>query len=431
MRRIWPFGREFQYEAQGKTLMEEIRIPPGEAVATIRFDSEKRMHEEIAQDPDIQKLAREIMEQGETETNRRRLLASGLRVTERIIPSLSNAVRYVQKITHLEDKNVETYVYEDPRQNASCMDFGDGNMFLLFSSSMLEKMNERELLFVIGHEFGHEFYNHVSMPVSGMLTRIRDIPPEKALKLMSWSRRAEISADRVGLLCCQDLHASTTAFIKLSCGLTEPLVQFNEDDYVSQMRDIRKLSESVHDVQDWYSSHPFNPLRVVALNFFWESDLLTSLLGLSPATMTGQEADKRINGLLEFMEPELAGASKAAETECLLWGGFWVAASDMQIDTSETAAIRSMVGDEAASRAEQEIKGSPNALEYVKERFMAAAKKCSGLQASERHALVQKLIVVARADKQLKQEEKAVLREACIALDISPTFAEQILIMTE
>ncbi len=411
--------------------MEEIRVPPQEAVTTIRFESERRMHDEIAQDPDIQKMIKEIMEQGETETSRRRLLASGLRVTERIIPSLSDAVRQVQRITHLEDRNVETYVYEDPRQNASCMDFGDGNMFLLFSSSILERMGERELLFVIGHEFGHEFYNHVSVPVGGMLQRIRDIPAEKALKLLSWSRRAEISADRVGLLCCQELHASTTAFIKLSCGLTEPLVQFNVDDYVSQMRDIRKLSESVHDVQDWYSSHPFNPLRVVALNFFWESDLLTDLLGLSPATMSASEADKRIDGLLEFMEPELAGASKAAETECLLWGGYWVAASDMQVDAAETASIRGMVGDEAVAKAEQEIKASSNPLAFIRERFTAAAKKCSGLQPAERHSLVQKLIVVARADKQLKQEEKAVLREACIALGISPTFAEQILIMTE
>jgi uncharacterized tellurite resistance protein B-like protein len=411
--------------------MNEIRIPPEEAVETIRFESERHMHDEIAQDSDIQKLVKDIMEQGETETNRRRLLASGLRVTERIIPSLSNAVRHVQHITHLQDRNVETYVYEDARQNASCMDFGDGNMFLMFSSSMLEKMGERELLFVIGHEFGHEFYNHVSVPVGGMLQRIRDIPAEKALKLLSWSRRAEISADRVGLLCCQDLHASTTAFIKLSCGLTEPLVQFNTDDYVSQMRDIRELSQSVHDVQDWYSSHPFNPLRVVALNLFWESDLLTELLGLSPATMSAKEADERIDGLLKFMEPELAGESKAAETECLLWGGYWVAASDRQVDSTETASIRSMVGDETAAQAEQQMKASPDPLAYAKERFMTAAKKCASLQPAERHSLVQKLIVVARADQQLKEEEKAVLREACIALGISPTFAEQILIMTE
>lgn len=56
--------------------MEELRIPPKEAVARIRFDSDRKMLEDVLRDQDIQKRIKEITEEGETETSRRRLLAS-------------------------------------------------------------------------------------------------------------------------------------------------------------------------------------------------------------------------------------------------------------------------------------------------------------------------------------------------------------------
>jgi uncharacterized tellurite resistance protein B-like protein len=409
--------------------MERSRIPAREAVARIRFESERRTLEVILGDPDMQRRAGEIMKQDETEANRRRLLASGLRITDRIIPSLVETVRWIQRITHLQDRGVEIYVYDDPRQNAACMDFGENRLFLLLSSSLVEKMGERELIFVIGHELGHVSYGHHVLPVRAMLAKARGMPGERALQLMSWSRRAEISADRVGLLCCQEIHVATTALIKLSCGLTESLVRFNVDDYVSQMQDIEVLSESVQDTQDWFSSHPFNPLRVVALHYFWESRLLTELLGHSPANILTSEMDERINALLEFMEPEMVGADKNAAMACLLWGGYWVAASDGRIDRLESMSIRNMTDAQAVRKAEAEIRSSSNPLALIRKRFQQAAKRCLRMPPSERHALVQRLIVVARADKQLREEEKAVLRQVCETLRINPTFVEQMLLM--
>jgi uncharacterized tellurite resistance protein B-like protein len=262
-----------------------------------------------------------------------------------------------------------------------------------------------------------------------MLARARGMPGERALQLMSWSRRAEISADRVGLLCCQEIHVATTALIKLSCGLTESLVKFNADDYVSQMQDIEVLSESVQDTQDWFSSHPFNPLRVVALHYFWESKLLTELLEHSPANIPTGEMDEKIDALLEFMEPEMVGADKNAAMACLLWGGYWVAASDGHIDLSESMSIRNMTDAQAIQKAEAEIKSSSSPLALIEKRFQQAAKRCLRMPPSERHALVQRLIVVARADKQLREEEKAVLRRVCEALEINPIFVAQMLLM--
>lgn len=410
--------------------MENLKMPPEKAVDRIQFKSDRRMLEEILQVPAMRDRVGEFMKQEEAEADRRRLLASGLRITERIIPSLVEAVRLVQRVTYLQDKNVEIYVHEEPLQNAACMDFGTGRSFLLLSSGLVQKMTDRELLFVIGHEFGHLSYGHYVLPVRAVLARESGITAEQALQLMSWSRRAEISADRVGLLCCQDFHVATTAFIKLSCGLTEPLLRFNVDDYISQMQDIQVLSESVQDTQDCFSTHPFNPLRVLALHYFWESKLLTDLLGHSHAKISTKEMDEKINALLKFMEPEMAGVKEAAAVTCLLWGSYWVAISDGRIDEVESESIRKMTDARAAKKALAEIKSSAKPLVLIKEEFQKAAKRCLKMSPPERHILVQRLIVVARADKQIKEEEKAALRGICEALEINPTFIEQILLMT-
>ncbi len=357
------------------------------------------------------------------------MLAGGLRITDRIIPSLVEIVRWAQDVTGLEDRGVEIYVCDDARQNATCIDMGEGQFSLLLTSSLIEKMGERELIFVIGHELGHASFGHHALPVRAMLTKSRGVPGNQAMRLMSWSRRAEISADRVGLLCCQDVHVATTTLIKLSCGLTESLAHFNVEDYVSQMRDIQALSESVHDTRDWFSSHPFNPLRVAALHYFWESKLLTELLDHSPATTPIEKVDEKINELLEFMEPETAEANKDAATACLLWGAYWVAASDENIDTLESTSIRNMIDAPIVQQAEGEMERAPDPLALIRDKFQRAAKGCMRMPPHERHALVQKLIVVARADKHLGEEEKAVLRQVCEALEVNPIFVEQMLLM--
>jgi uncharacterized tellurite resistance protein B-like protein len=409
--------------------VEQLKNPGKKAVSQIRFESERRAFEELQHDPEIQQRADELKKRDETEANRRRLLAGGLRITDRIIPSLVETVRWAQDVTGLQDSDVEIYVCDDARQNATCIDMGEVQFSLLLTSSLVEKMGERELIFVIGHELGHASFGHHALPVRAMLTKSRGIPGNQAMRLMSWSRRAEISADRVGLLCCQNVHVATTSLIKLSCGLTESLAQFNVEDYVSQMRDIQALSDSVHDARDWFSSHPFNPLRVAALHYFWESTLLTELLGRSPALMPMEKVDEKINELLEFMEPETAEANKDAAAACLLWGGYWVAASDESIDALESTSIRKMIDEQAVQQADREIERASDPSALIEEKFRQAAKGCMRMPPHERHALVQKLIVVAQADKHLAEEEKAVLRQVCEALEVNPLFVEQMLLM--
>ncbi|MBI5240830.1 MAG: M48 family metalloprotease [Elusimicrobia bacterium] len=397
---------------------------PG-VLAALRVPSETRMQSELLADPELKRLAEDLRRQEGCDSGRRRLLADGLRVTERVMPALVAAVRECQAVVGMAERPIELYVCSEPHQNASSIDFGTGQLFLVFTSSLLERMSRPELLFIIGHELGHSGFGHHALPAAALLRRDGSLAPDKALALMSWSRRAEISCDRAGLLCSKSLQDATTALIKLTCGLGEPLVRFQLDDYLSQMRDIQALGGSVKDDPDWFSTHPFNPLRVAALYDFSASQLYAGLSGGTGAKLGTAELEARIEGLLKSMEPGRA-ESRPEVQEALLWGGYWIASCDGSVDSSEAALLRTLVPEALVQAAAEETARAPQRGALIQGRFAAAAKRCAALPAADRHALLQKLIVMARADGKLADEEIRALHEAAGALGTAPGFVDQV-----
>jgi uncharacterized tellurite resistance protein B-like protein len=407
--------------------MKPMQIPPKEAIDRIRFVSERQLFDTLSGDELIARIAGKLRKRNAEEANRRRLLANALRITDRIIPSLMERVALVKRITHLEGTEVETYIHNSPHHSASCMHFENGGIFLLISSGLYTKLTERELLFVVGHELGHVVYKHHLLPARAILAQRGACNAERALKLMSWARRAEISADRVGMLCCQDLDVAAKALIKLSCGLSEDLIEFDLPGYVSQMADIEAISRTVRAVEDFYSTHPFNPIRVVALSRFWESQTLAEFLGHPPAKHSDQAVDARIDELLRFMDPDAATIHNRSVVECLVWGGFWVAASDGRIDQVEVQALGKTMQSRIASDAAAAIHKAAEPLKLIRERFQGAAKGCRHLPPFQRHAIIQQLIAVAKANLTVATEEKSTLEEICSALEVNPAFPERIL----
>lgn len=54
-------------------------------------------------------------------------------------------------------------------------------------------MTPGELTFAVGHELGHAAFGHHALPVHGLLRQKGTLTHEKALALLSWNRRAELS----------------------------------------------------------------------------------------------------------------------------------------------------------------------------------------------------------------------------------------------
>lgn len=156
---------------------------------------------------------------------------------------------------------------------------------LVLNSGTVDLLEEDELRFVAGHEMGHVKSGHVIYHTMGELfnNAIGQIPLVSSLTtpiyyaLMYWIRMSEFTADRAGLLACQNIDAAVSAIIKMS-GL--PIKYFEKMDKASFIKQANEFKNSFSGFTDKAiktitiasSSHPWTVLRAAELISWYDSD---------------------------------------------------------------------------------------------------------------------------------------------------------------
>ncbi len=118
----------------------------------------------------------------------------------------------------------ELYVEQSPALNASCV--GMARPFIVVTSRAVKEFDDDELRYILGHELGHLLSGHaVYRTMMLLLTRLATMLPLGGIALrgilfalLEWWRKAELSADRAGLLAGQDPAAALRAHMKLAGG---------------------------------------------------------------------------------------------------------------------------------------------------------------------------------------------------------------------
>jgi Zn-dependent protease with chaperone function len=153
-------------------------------------------------------------------------LGTAVRVDHRQFPRVYQL--YAQAADTLDVQKLPLlYVYSDPRPQA--MALGIDHPFVIVNSGMLDLLDDDELRFVLGHELGHVLSGHALYTTMLMqLLRVSNALswlPIGAFGLRAviaalyeWSRKAELSSDRAGLLATQDPAAALRCHMKLASG---------------------------------------------------------------------------------------------------------------------------------------------------------------------------------------------------------------------
>lgn len=166
---------------------------------------------------------------------------------------------------------------------------GDKNKRVILSTGSIDLLNRDELQFVIGHELGHIKCNHI---IYQMLTESIFMPMQdstlKALMsvikftLLDWYRISDFTADRAGLLCCQDINTALRVMIKMS-GL--PKSQYHNIDiaaFIKQAQEFSKESDFIDKAIKYLSInsafHPWTVARAASLLEWYESGAYNSIL---------------------------------------------------------------------------------------------------------------------------------------------------------
>ena len=285
---------------------------------------------------------------------------------------------------------------------------------------MLERFEPGELKFVMGHELGHHLYNHHDLPIGYVLRGKIPPSPKLALALTSWSRFAEVSADRAGAYCANDLETVAHSLFKLASGLSGKLVNFSLADFMRQVDEMQIEDAEPGQgapTEDWFLTHPFSPLRVKALKLFDES-VLAREDGIS---VTDLEA--AVHNLMSLMEPSyLEGRTDTAEImrRLLFAGAIAVASESKGITDAEIDMFEAFFGKRSFSdRLDvEQIKAE------LPERISQAKANTSRPQ---RMQVLRDLCTISRADGHATEAEVDLLLKIAKDLSVPGTFVLQTL----
>ena len=388
----------------------------------IRCENDVKLGQILLEDPLVKGVKEQIdrrTEQGPLGV-RRKLLSSSVRLSRSMSPEVHKMADHcIEKLG--VDLPLELYAYASPQFNAACFKPEEGRLFIMFSSSLLESFDDKELLFVVGHEFGHHVYGHHDVPVGYILNGEQRPPASLALQVFAWSRYAEISADRAGAFCADDLEAVAHALFKLASGLTSNrIVRFNLKEFLRQLDEMQTFDEVPGQgapMEDWFSTHPFSPLRVKALQMFHRSELMC------PGGTTKAELEVGVQGMMGMMEPAyLEGRTDVAKfmRQLFIAGAIAVANAREGISDEEKAVLKEFMGEGFSVEAlnvDKLIDTLPKRIELVK----------THASITQRMQVVHDLAVVARAEGKITDNELVVLYAVADGLGIPRSLISQLL----
>ena len=394
------------------TATDNNKAPPMNA-DDIRCSNDLSMFNQLKEHPDIRRVNDQLEKMAEDQGAlkiRRRLLATSVRLSERMAPTVRRLTDHCIRKLEL-DIPVELYVFASPQYNAACFKPEDGRLFVMFSSSLLENFTDDELGFVIGHELGHHVYRHHDIPI-GYVLRGRSKPNARlALELFAWSRYAEISADRAGAHCTESLASVASALFKLASGLSGRTIEFSLDDFLQQVDEMQLVNGEPGQgapKEDWFSTHPFSPLRVKALQHYYRSEFAVD------GGSSREDLEVAVQSLMSLMEPSyLEGRTAVAESmrRALFAGALAVANADGEISDAEVAVFEQFFGSGSFSDRidiDKTVAELDARLEQVREQATS----------SQRTQLLRDLCLIAAAEEHHGEAERRVLDAVADQLEL-------------
>ena len=200
---------------------------------------------------------------------------SNLKVTKENYPKIYQYLENACRILDIK-KIPELYITWEYEINACTI--GAEHPIIIINSGLIDLCDDDEIMFIISHECGHIKSNHMLYHMMAQCINlvVDSIPGGSLLAggiqfaLYYWSRMSEFTADRAGLLGCQNPDAMIRAFIKMA-GL--PIKEFNNikpDTFIQQARDFKMLDyDGMNKVVKFFSiadeTHPWTVMRSAEL----------------------------------------------------------------------------------------------------------------------------------------------------------------------
>jgi Zn-dependent protease with chaperone function len=259
-------------EAKGAR-RRSLRTLPGLDAGEFQHPQDVAATDALRRVPGLDKLLSKILEYGVERLFYLDNTASNLRVTAKMFPRLHRSLQWACKI--LDVPEPELYVTVDPVPNA--FTFGHTRPFVTLTSGLIDMLDDED-----GHiKAGHVLYGTMARNIAAVIELIGQatlgigalLGQGLIYALLEWYRAAELTADRAGLLCVQDLDAAVRTFMKLAGGATKLGHEMDKDEFLRQIRayedaDRSMLNKAYKVLLTSSRTHPFAILRAKEIDLW-------------------------------------------------------------------------------------------------------------------------------------------------------------------
>lgn len=253
---------------------------------------DRKALESLQKMPGMSLLFKKINEYGIDRQLRLQHAGSYFRVTSRSFPdfyqTLANACQILE-ISSIPD----VYVYRGLRDSYT---IGVEKPILCFGMNVLQFFDSDELLYIIGHELAHiksqhllyhqtatilptlgTLLNRTTMGISGLATS------GIQLGLYNWVMMATLTADRAGLLTCQNIRAAITSLMQFSGVAKQYITPILVEDFVEQAREFEADFDNFNAFSKMFSfmndeMYPWAVMRTSELLKWYKSGEYEALL---------------------------------------------------------------------------------------------------------------------------------------------------------
>jgi len=274
-------------------------------------------------------IVRKFYELVDERVTRLAYTGSNIRVTQSSFPDLHGTFLTVCRTLDMQ-YIPELYIGWDYSLNAEA--FGVERPAVKVNSGCVDLLSPSELMFFLGHELGHVKSGHMLYgAVAAQIGNLTAIIGEATMGLgriltggleaafFYWYRMSELTADRAGLLACQDGDAALTAMVKMA-GL--PIKFFDRISTASFIQQAREFEGFDSDSVNWvtklmitsYRTHPWTVMRAKELLEWVDGGSYDSVVRretrLSPSDMASSTRTPHVGGSASLQEAMSGHAAK-------------------------------------------------------------------------------------------------------------------------
>jgi len=270
---LWAANVVFQACREGKFIEKQLirGLDPRE----YEHPLDKKALDALEGTPGLETLVKKLNQYGIERVMRVRYTGSNIKVYKYNFPHLYKAIETVCNVlnTHpMPDLYIDLGFI-------NALTIGVEKPIIVLTSGCVGLLSYDELLFVLGHEIGHiksqhilyhqmalalpimgEIFASATLGVGGLAVAGLEIP------LLNWYRKSEFTADRAGLLACQNVEAATTAMMKIAGAPPRYYKSLKPSDFEKQAKefegfDIDKLDKIAKYVSVMFLDHPWTVMR--------------------------------------------------------------------------------------------------------------------------------------------------------------------------